>query len=222
MKSSRSSQRHGLTLIEVLVVLAILIILVGLIGPPPPSARGKAKQLACLNNLKNIGQALHAFSTAHGSEFPMALSITNGGTREWLSDETQLWRHWRTLSNELGSATILSCPSDSERPPARSWHQLTNNSHLSYFLALNPRPDEPQSILAGDRNVTTNGVLFGPGRLTPSSNLRLGFSTKPRRYVGNVLLVDGSVQPISSPRVNEAWVNSATNSGHSTNVWLVP
>lgn len=231
MKAHHTGLRHGLTLIEVLVVIAILIILAGLIGPPPPSATAKANQITCLNNLKNMGLALRVFAADHGDEFPMALSLTNGGTREWLSDETRLWRHWRVLSNELGSVRFLLCPSDSERQlpssfmdkrPVLTRDQFTNNSHLSYFLALNPRPDEPQSILAGDRNLTTNGVPFGPGRLTLSSELLIGFTTKPHKQAGNIVLADGSVRPALSPQFNDAWTAARTNSRGATNVWLVP
>ena len=231
MKVTRSSQRHGLTLIEVMVVIAILIILVGLIGFPPPSARGKANQIRCLNNLKTIGMALRAFSADHGGEFPMARSITNGGTREWLRDETQLWRHWRALSNELVSAKILLCPSDLDRRlpqpsgdqrSAGYWDQFTNNSQLSYFLALNPRADEPQSIVTGDRNLTTNGAPVGPGRLVLSSGLLLGFTTKQHKLAGNILLADGSVRQAASPQPSETLSTARTNSRIATNAWLVP
>jgi len=199
--------------------------------PDMSDAKAKQKRIACVNNLKNIGLALRVFSTDHGREFPMNLAVANGGAREWLTDETQLWRHWLTVSNELLDPKRLLCPSDFQRQTPKhflsgseplTWAGLTNNSHLSYFLGLNASEENPQTILAGDRNLTTNGVAFGPGRLLLTTNIVLGFTHEIHDYAGNILLGDGSVQQVSNFRMQEAWHDASVSSGLATNVWLVP
>jgi len=54
--------RNGFTLLELLVVIAIIAILAALLLPALSAARGKARRLMCLNNLKQLGIAWAAYS----------------------------------------------------------------------------------------------------------------------------------------------------------------
>jgi prepilin-type processing-associated H-X9-DG protein len=206
MKQSRNDPVEAFTLVELLVVLAVVILLAVLIPVPPSRNKAKAKRFTCINNLKQIGLAFKTWPT--GEEYPMGISLTNGGTME-LTNSSLVFRTFLVMSNELMTPKILACPAD-DRVPAAAFDATLSNSNVSYFIGLDSSEEAPQMFLAGDRNLT-NGLPVNNGVLLLPTNCAVGWDHQLHQGYGNVLLCDGSVQQLASPRLWQQLCATGTN-----------
>jgi len=65
MKRVMLRSRQGFTLIELLVVIAIIAVLIALLLPAVQAAREAARRAQCVNNLKQLGLAVHNYHSVN-------------------------------------------------------------------------------------------------------------------------------------------------------------
>jgi prepilin-type N-terminal cleavage/methylation domain-containing protein/prepilin-type processing-associated H-X9-DG protein len=190
------------TLVELLCVIAIIGILAALILPTLNQSKDRVKRIECENNLRQLGVAFHAFMHDHSDQFPMAVSQDLGGSLEFARGAYAVggefyfsYRHFQTLANELSTPAVLICPADT-RLPATNFAAL-QNSNVSYFVGAKAAYENPNSILAGDRNLTANSIP-NPSLLHSAADNRLWWTGELHRFKGNFLFADGRVEEWSN------------------------
>lgn len=126
-----TTARRGFTLVEILVVIGIVAVLVGLLLPAVQSARESARQLSCLNNMRQWGLAMQQYETSRRRFPPGAIgdaSVSGGHDRRtfvislwpFLDAQTVLGKYdlmrpfWDPANREAIDARvpIYYCPSD--------------------------------------------------------------------------------------------------------------
>jgi len=191
------------TLIELLCVMALIGILAALLLPSLSKVRQRALRVQCVSQLRQTGLAFHSFAHDHGSQFPMRVPAASGGALELAQGSYRVagefylsFRYFQALSNDLAHPRVFACPSDT-RVAAPNF-AVFGNSNLSYFVAVNADYGKPNSVLAGDRNVTNDGnpsaslQSFAPGRF-------LKWTAGLHQYQGDLLFADGRVEEKNRP-----------------------
>ena len=196
MKLARTGSTRAFTRTELLVISVVVVLLAALLMPALAMAKAKAGRIKCVHNLRSMALAFRVFAndqaTLRGEElFSFDVSTNKGGSREYIGTG-QMFRHFQVMSNDLGSAMLLTCPTDVRQPRLDFLTDLSN-SNVSYFLDIDARLTRPQIFLAGDRTLTNdlplrNGIM----ELNPYQRLRWVPGLHGR--AGNVSLSDGSVQ----------------------------
>jgi prepilin-type N-terminal cleavage/methylation domain-containing protein len=173
----RSPRRHGrrtFTLIELLVVVAIIALLISILLPALSRAKGQARQLMCLTNLRSLGEAARLYAADNRGFVPRGIqgfTTAGGGSREYaifptcvvgyLGYDGDTWRLWGAMSqpkkrrvNEI-CRTIpqFQCPDYPLIEDPDFIDQPTGDSPYDYVVSAMPMPYHQSNIdadTAGD------------------------------------------------------------------------
>jgi prepilin-type N-terminal cleavage/methylation domain-containing protein/prepilin-type processing-associated H-X9-DG protein len=111
--------RSGFTLIELLVVIAIIAILAAILFPVFAGARERARQTACLSNMRQLGTGMNMYVQDFGETYPAAaLDNPNWGPGPWGANHASL-PNYRSQSRWIPqllpyvhNTQVFVCPSD--------------------------------------------------------------------------------------------------------------
>ena len=179
------------TLVELLVVIAIITILAGLFLGVISKSKGKAHQIACVNNLRQLATAFALYHDDFSDNFPASGSKTTYGQQpeDWI-----WWQYGRDLSRSsilrfVGNfdAGVFTCPSDKEaRELQRQGALYGDPFKYSYSLT--------------SHNLISN---VNPGMATIITQERVAYPfkvTSIRDPSTKIMLADESRKTIDDPR----------------------
>jgi prepilin-type N-terminal cleavage/methylation domain-containing protein len=198
--------RSAFTLIELLVVIAIIAILAALLLPVLAKAKGKSRDIYCLNNLKQIDLGLRMWAGDQSDKYPWQIDTSAGGSlnsADWTDN-------FRVASAQLGNWKLLTCPADMAKlakPAARNWPTLRGDMNVSYFVGIGTNSSVQNKtivVLIGDWNVTGGGGgLDAFWNSFMGSSIDVAWDSTLHALKGNIGTLDGSARIIKTPDLRE-------------------
>ena len=187
-------------MLEVLVVIAVIAMVAAMVIPMRYSP-DKTPSTACLSHLKQINLGFLLYAEDNAGKFPMQVSITNGGTMEFLN-RNQTFPHYQKIFQYLRYTEVLRCPADKGRRTAATYQTLTD-TNLSYFLNADVSTNNPaESILTGDRNLQANGQPVSAGLFTLTTNLDVSWTRELHQNFGCLGFADGHAESCKKANLN--------------------
>lgn len=169
------------TLIELLIVIAIIAILAAMLLPALNRARDKAKEVSCINNLKQIGLAFLSYADDSRGYVPPAKFFDSG-------DKTRGNPQWRDQMGRLKYLPEYTNTVPDQNTPDFAFCPLTiegRNVNSTYGV--------PAGTVDNGGVVTTTGTKFYARSLQKIRNEFIFLAADSRRaWIDNEYYINGS------------------------------
>jgi prepilin-type N-terminal cleavage/methylation domain-containing protein/prepilin-type processing-associated H-X9-DG protein len=166
-------RRNGLSLIELLVVIAIVGALIALLFPAVQSAREAARRTTCLNQLKQIGIALHSYHEAL-RVFPPGYIYKRG------TEGNHAGFGWGAMILPRLEQQALYDQFEWNAPLWGPQNERPRKTHLAAFLCPSDPNSEGEFVMMGDDEFAMGCYVgsFGPGDMDEFQEDRRGMFSR--------------------------------------------
>lgn len=241
--------RFSFTLVELLVVIAILAILAALLLPSLRAARDRAKQVSCMNNLKQWGAATAMYAQENDDRFPPSRDYNinvGAGPVMWYDamyrylgiTPSTAWPGDKFMPGRDRNDTIKNCPVKDAKSGPPNYGLTTDydtNAHVfpdrANFNNGVYEPGDPDKLAGRMGDVTKPDRTFllmdGTWNIWTWSylartNPAFAFTAAAYRHSNgaNALFVDGHVELIKSPGNTFAPIAYSHYVSDTSGTWL--
>ena len=211
MNRPNRNSLDAFTLIELLVVIAIISLLAALLLPALARAKQKARQTACVSNLRQIGLGTSLYQTENRDRFPdrreLKAELGFHPWNDWPPSDPRAGWAALVLSNHLGNDEVWRCPgvlaSTLQQATQAVQAVRTDAKAVSYWMWRFDRTNEPVAL----DNFWNKTVEVALADLRAASNATVGQPTGP----ADVELVVDVYFPATIPSITPALAGRAAH-----------
>ncbi len=197
-------RRRGFTLIELLVVIAIIAVLIALLLPAVQAAREAARRSQCVNNLKQMGLAVHNYLSTNAvfplqTMYPASQADSWGWSYGWglgllpHLEQTAAYNAFNFSIGIFGNA-------------GGNTYQMGNSTVMNMKLAVYLCPSDPTKLPPASPYGATNyvGNYGGPGQFSNLANGAFSGTIVPNAWYNNPNLGPFGVEGVTDGTSNTA------------------